>query len=171
MRLRPRSDAPVFSVLQDRDFRAIWYVGTLRELSRRMELLVLSWLILQATQSPLQLGLVLVFNNLPRPVLSFFTGFIADRFNRWRILMASQIINTLVAAVILALIVTDTIAAWHVYAAVFLQGATKSLEDPVPSHRHSGHRRRAPAGERPVPGHHQQHLRQDVGAVAGRHND
>ena len=130
MRLRPRSDAPVFSVLQDRDFRAIWYVGTLRELSRRMELLVLSWLILQATQSPLQLGLVLVFNNLPRPVLSFFTGFIADRFNRWRILMASQIINTLVAAVILALIVTDTIAAWHVYAAVFLQGATKSLEDP-----------------------------------------
>ena len=130
MRLRPRSDAPVFSVLQNRDFRAIWYVGTLRELSKRMELLVLGWLILQATQSPLQLGLVLVFNNLPRPALSFFTGFIADRFNRWRILMVSQVINTLVAATILILIFTDTIAAWHVYAAVFLQGATKSLEDP-----------------------------------------
>lgn len=130
MRLRSRSDAPVFSVLQDRDFRAIWYVGTLRELSRRMELLVLSWLILQATQSPLQLGLVLVFNNLPRPALSLFTGFIADRFDRWRILMASQLINTLVAATILYLIFTDTITAWHVYTAVFVQGATKSLEDP-----------------------------------------
>ena len=130
MNFRPGRDAPVFTVLQNRDFRAIWYVGTLRELSRRMELLVLSWLILQATQSPLQLGLVLVFNNLPRPVLSFFTGFIADRFNRWRILMASQVINTLVAAAILGLIVTDAIAAWHVYAAVFVQGATKALEDP-----------------------------------------
>ena len=130
MRLGPRRDAPVFSVLRDPQFRAIWYVGTLRELSRRMELLVLSWLILQATQSPFQLGLVLVFNNLPRPALSFFTGFIADRFNRWRILMASQVINTLVAATLLALIAADAIQAWHVYAAVFLQGATKSLEDP-----------------------------------------
>ena len=130
MRFRPRSDAPVFSVLQDRDFRAIWYVGTLRELSRRMELLVLGWLIFQATQSPFQLGLVLVFNNLARPVLSLYTGFIADRFNRWRILMASQVINTAVAATILGLIVTDSITAWHVYAAVFIQGATKSLEDP-----------------------------------------
>ncbi len=130
MRLGPRRDAPVFSVLRDPQFRAIWYVGTLRELSRRMELLVLSWLILQATQSPFQLGLVLVFNNLPRPALSFFTGFIADRFNRWRILMASQVINTLVAAALLALIAVDAIQSWHVYAAVFIQGATKSLEDP-----------------------------------------
>ena len=130
MRLGPRRDAPVFSVLRDPQFRALWYVGTLRELSRRMELLVLSWLILQATQSPLQLGLVLVFNNLPRPALSLFTGFIADRFNRWRILMVSQVINTLVAATLLVLIFNDAIQAWHVYAAVFLQGATKSLEDP-----------------------------------------
>ena len=130
MRFRPRADAPVFTILQDRDFRAIWYVGTLRELSRRMELLVLGWLILQSTGSPLQLGLVLVFNNLPRPVLSLFTGFIADRFDRWRILMLSQVINTAVAGVVLGLIVTDAIAAWHVYAAVFVQGATKSLEDP-----------------------------------------
>ena len=130
MRLGPRRDAPVLSVLRDPQFRAIWYVGTLRELSRRMELLVLSWLILQATQSPFQLGLVLVFNNLPRPALSFFTGFIADRFNRWRILMASQVINTLVAAALLALIASDAIQAWHVYAAVFIQGATKALEDP-----------------------------------------
>ena len=130
MRFRPRADAPVFTVLQDRDFRAIWYVGTLRELSRRMELLVLGWLILQSTGSPLQLGLVLVFNNLPRPVLSLFTGFVADRFNRWRILMLSQVINTAVAGVVLGLIVTDAIVAWHVYAAVFVQGATKSLEDP-----------------------------------------
>lgn len=129
MRLRG-GGAPVFAVLQDRDFRVIWYVGSLREISRRMELLVLSWLILQATQSPLQLGLVLVFNNLPRPFLSLFTGLVADRFNRWRILAAGQLINTAIAITLLALLATDAIAAWHVYVAVFMQGATKALEDP-----------------------------------------
>lgn len=129
MRLRG-GGAPVFAVLQDRDFRVIWYVGSLREISRRMELLVLSWLILQATQSPFQLGLVLVFNNLPRPFLSLFTGLVADRFNRWRILAAGQLINTAIAVTLLALLATDAIAAWHVYVAVFMQGATKALEDP-----------------------------------------
>ena len=130
MRFSGGGSIPVFSVLQDRDFRAIWYVGSLREISRRMELLVLSWLILQATQSPFQLGLVLVFNNLPRPALSLFTGFIADRFNRWRILFISQLINTAVSVAILLLIAFDAIEAWHVFVAVFLEGATKSLEDP-----------------------------------------
>ena len=38
-------------MLRDGNFRTIWYVGSLHELARRMELLVLSWLILQVTDS------------------------------------------------------------------------------------------------------------------------
>ncbi len=106
-------------------------MGSLNELCRRMELLVLSWLILQTTNSPFQLGLVLVFNHLPRPLFSPFAGVIADRINRRRILAAAQIINSATAAAILTLIVTEQIASWHVFLAVFLQGATKSLEDPA----------------------------------------
>ena len=117
MHLRRPSNIPALTVLQDRDFRAIWYVGGLHEISRRMELLVLSWLILQTTDSPFQLGLVLVFNNLPRPLISLFAGLIADRFSRLRILAVAQTTNTLVAAVILLLILNDTITSWHVFSA------------------------------------------------------
>jgi MFS family permease len=127
---RSRANAPVFTVLQDRDFRAIWYLGGLHEISRRMELLVLSWLILETTNSPFQLGLILVFNNLPRPLFSLFAGFVADRFSRQRILFAAQTLNTLVAAGILLLITYQQVASWHVFLAVFMQGLTKSLEDP-----------------------------------------
>ena len=78
MRYRGQSNVPAnipaLAVLQDRDFRAIWYAGGLHEVSRRMELLILSWLILQTTDSPFQLGLVLVFNNIPRPAFSLFSG-------------------------------------------------------------------------------------------------
>ena len=130
MQQAPRTRVPVFSVLEDRAFRAIWYAGSLHELSRRMELLILSWLILQTTNSPFQLGLVLVFNNLPRPVLSLFSGIIADRYSRLRILIASQTVNTLVAGAILVLIILDVVSTWHVFLAVVMQGVTKSLEDP-----------------------------------------
>jgi MFS family permease len=97
-----------------------------------MELLVLSWLILQLTDSYLQLGLILAFNNLARPLISMFTGYIADRFPRGKVLLIGQTINVLTAAILLSVIVYDIalIKAWHVFAAVFIQGLTKAIEDP-----------------------------------------
>ena len=120
------------SVLQNADFRLIWYVGSVGEFGRRMELLVLSWLILQLTDSYFQLGLVLAFNNLSRPMISMFTGYIADRFPRARVLIVGQALNVLTTVTLLAVIAYDfeLIKAWHVFAAVFLQGLTKAIEDP-----------------------------------------
>lgn len=114
-------------------FRTIWYVGSLGEFARRTELLVLSWLVLQLTDSYLQLGLVLVFNNLPRPVLSLFTGLIADRFDRRLVLLVAQSVNTLTAAAVLALLAVDmeSVLPWHVFAAISVQGGVRAIEDPA----------------------------------------
>ena len=120
------------TVLQNADFRILWYVGSVGEFGRRMELLVLSWLILQLTDSYFQLGLVLAFNNLSRPIISMFTGYIADRFPRGRVLIVGQVLNVLTTAILLAVIAHDfdLIKPWHVFAAVFVQGLTKAIEDP-----------------------------------------
>lgn len=122
----------MWTVLRNADFRTIWYVGSLSELGRRMELLVLSWLVLQLTDSYFLLGLVLAFNNLPRPIVSMFTGYIADRFPRVKVLLAAQTINVLTSSFLLAVIAydLDLIRPWHVFGAVFLQGLTKAIEDP-----------------------------------------
>ena len=105
--------------------------GILIEISRRLELLVLSIFVLQETNSPFQLVLVVVFLNLPRPMISLFTGAIADRFSRSRILMVSQNLNMLIATGILTLFVSGLIQPWHVFVAVALQGCSKSLEGPA----------------------------------------
>ena len=62
------------SVLQNADFRLIWYVGTLGEFGRRMELLVLSWLVRLVAVSCSQLGLVLVCKKPSRRLISVLTG-------------------------------------------------------------------------------------------------
>ena len=95
-----------------------------------MELMVLSWLVLQATDSAFQLGLVLVFNNVPRPVFSLFTGFIADRFSRHLMLIIGQSVNGLAAVTLLVLIITGGVEPWHVFLIAFIQGMTRTLEDP-----------------------------------------
>ena len=119
-------------MLADPAFRLVWYVGGVAEFSRRMELLVLSWLILQITDSYFQLGLVLFFNNAGRPVVSLFSGYIADRFSRKKVLLTGQAINVLTAAGLLSVMVVDfeIIESWHIFTAVFIQGITKTIEDP-----------------------------------------
>ena len=121
---------PTLVVLEDSNFRTVWYASTLVELSRRMDLLVLSLFILDTTESVFQLFLVAVFLHLPRPFLSLISGVMADRFNRKRIWLASQSLSSLSALAMLTLLAADLLQPWQVFAAASLQGTTKALEDP-----------------------------------------
>src|SRR5574341_312579 len=128
--VQPQRRAPVLSVFHEADFRTIWCVGGLSELARWMEQLVLSLLIWHVTHAPLPLALVLVFNNLPRPLCSPFAGLLADRLSRRRILIGAQTLNTCTALGVLGLLVLGRIQPWQVFVAVSLQGMVRSLEDP-----------------------------------------
>jgi MFS family permease len=98
--------------------------------ARWMEHLVLSLLIWHVTHSPLPLALVLVFNNLPRPLCSPFTGLLADRLNRRHILLGAQLLNTVTALGVLSVLMLERTQPWQIFLAVSLQGVVKSLEDP-----------------------------------------
>ena len=119
-------------MLQNSDFRILWYMGTLGEFCRSIEMFVFSWMILELTGSYIQLLLVLAFNNLPRLMISMWTGYIAERFPRARILLMAQTINVLTTTILLSVIAYnfDLIEPWQVFAVVFIQGVTKSIEDP-----------------------------------------
>ena len=95
-----------------------------------MELLVLILLLREITDSYFQLGLLAVFLNAPRPVLSLFSGVIADRLDRRRILIAAHACYFGIATVILVLLSANAIEPWHVFGVVFLQGLAKVLDDP-----------------------------------------
>jgi MFS family permease len=124
------SSIPALAVLQIRDFRILWAARWTHEVSRRMELLVLGYLILQLTDSPFQVGLIAVFLNAPRPVLALFAGVIADRLDRRRIMVGAQASYFGIAATLLVLLITGAIQPWHVFIAILLQGSGKVLDDP-----------------------------------------
>ena len=106
---------PALALLGERDFLILWISKSIHEMSRRMELLVLGYLILQLTGSAFHVGLVSVFLNGPRPVLSLFAGHIADRFNRRLILIVVHSAYLISAISILLTIVTGTIGHWFIF--------------------------------------------------------
>ena len=121
---------PAFDVLKNGDFRTLWTVKVVNEVSRRIELLTLGYLVLRMTDSPFQVGLIAVFLNLPRPFFSLFAGLVADRLDRRRVLIGVHAIYSVISTVLLLLIVMGAVEPWHVFIAVFLQGSAKALDDP-----------------------------------------
>lgn len=125
------SGIPVLVVLQNPDFRLLWAARWVHETSRRMELLVLGYLIYELTDSAFQVGLISTFLNGPRPPLSLVAGMLADRLDRWRILAGIHTFYLLVASALLTLLLLDLIHPWFVFFAILLQGTAKVLDDPT----------------------------------------
>ena len=128
MRIR---NVPVLVVLQDRNFQYLWSARWIHETSRRMELIVLGYLILELTGSAFAVGLISVFLNGPRPPLALVAGMLADRLDRWRILVGMHTCYLLIASFLLVLLVYQLVEPWHVYLAILLQGTAKVVDDPT----------------------------------------
>ena len=124
-------NVPALEVLQNRNFRFLWAARWVHEISRRMELIVLGYLIYHLTDSAFQVGLISVFLNGPRPPLSLVAGMLADRLDRWRILAGIHACYLVIAAGILALLIMDQVQPWHIFVAVLFQGTAKVLDDPT----------------------------------------
>jgi MFS family permease len=89
------------------------------------------WLIYDITQSPLSLGLLGVFQFAPMLLLVFVGGSIADMVDRRNLLILTQVGNLLLAVVLAALALTDSIAVWHIYVTTLVTAAVNSFEGPA----------------------------------------
>lgn len=118
------------SVLRYRDFRLLWTSTLLLFASQWTDVVAAGWLVLERTGSPFQVGL-LGACRFAGWALTPLTGVIADRVDRRRLLLLAQALYAAPAAVLLVLIVTETLQVWHVFTAVLLRGMAFSLDYPT----------------------------------------
>jgi len=89
------------------------------------------WLVLGLTNSPGLLGLVSAVQTAPTLFFSLFAGVLADRVDRRRLIVATQVAGGVLAAVLAILTTTATVAYWHVLVLAFLAGTAGSLATPA----------------------------------------
>ncbi len=92
----------MLDALRDRRFRLLWLAGLVASTARWMDLVVLGWLSLALTDSPLLVGVAAFCRAAPMMLLGPFAGVVADRFPRGRVMLTVQGANV---AVLLALAV------------------------------------------------------------------
>jgi len=86
------------------------------------------WLLLELTDSPLMVGLSPALGSVASMVVSPFGGVLVDRFDRRKVLIATQSIMALAALTLGILAVTNSIEIWHVFAASAAQRSTIGLQ-------------------------------------------
>ena len=89
---------------------------------------MLSWLVLEMTDSPLMVALVGASRMLPMLLLGLVAGSLADRFTKKRVMVASQVLNVVVTSSMTLLIFTDVIQLWHTFLASFLTGVVSTVD-------------------------------------------
>lgn len=96
-----------------------------------MQSVAQSWLIYRLTGSAVLLGLVSFSSQIPVFLLAPFGGAVADRYQRHRILVATQTAAMLLAFVLAALTLTNRVEEWHIFVLAALLGLVNAFDIPT----------------------------------------
>ena len=114
--------------LASRNFRLFFFGQAVSLIGTWMQLVAMRWLVYRLTKSELMLGVVGFVSDIPLFLLVPFAGVLADRLKRHRIMVVTQALSALQAAVLAVLVLTDQVAVWHVLVLGGLLGIVNAFD-------------------------------------------
>ena len=120
----------MFRALSHRNYRLFWMGAFLSNVGTWMQAVAQGWLVLQLTNSSFWLGLDAFMATSPGLVLTLIGGVFADRIDRRRLLLYTQVVAGLAALGLAALVATSVVNRWMVLGFSFVTGCCMSLASP-----------------------------------------
>ncbi|HEU5197683.1 MAG TPA: MFS transporter [Methylomirabilota bacterium] len=120
--------APQLALFRLRDFRSLFAAVVLNSVGMMGENVVLGWLTLELTNSPLMVGVALGMRMLPLFFVGVPAGALADRFPRHRLLLATGAAQAATAAVIGALTLQGRVTLTQILVLTFVAGTVRAVE-------------------------------------------
>ena len=117
--------------LRERDFRLYFTGQSVSFVGTWVQQVALSWIAYQLTGSAFVLGLVTFAGQIPRLLLSPLGGILADRFSHRKILVATQLIEMMVAALLAILSAGGNLSAEVLVGASLAVGIAVAFEMPA----------------------------------------
>ena len=114
-------------VLRNHQYRRYWVAGFATFTGFNMQMLIRGWMMYELTSSPLMVTMVTAAMMMPMLFLSLVGGALADRVNRKKITLISDV--TLLASFVALFLVSAAgiMAPWHIIAISVTNGITFSL--------------------------------------------
>lgn len=120
-----------FRALQHRNFQ-LFFGGQLISLTGTwMQTIAQSWLVYKLTGSSLQLGMVGFFGQFPVFFLAPLGGMLADRMDRRRLVVGTQVASMVLAFVLAGLTISHHIQVEHIFVLSALLGVVNAIDIPA----------------------------------------
>src|SRR5215203_1427590 len=120
----------MFRALSHRNYRLFWIGAFLSNVGTWMQAVAQGWLVLQLTNSPFWLGLDAFMATAPGFVLTLVGGVFADRIDRRRLLLYTQVVAGIAALGLAVLVATAVVNRWMVLGFSFVTGCCMALASP-----------------------------------------
>jgi MFS family permease len=117
--------------LRHRNFRLFFLGQFVSLIGTWMQAVAQSWLVYRMTGSAVLLGWVGFAGQIPVFLIAPFGGTLADRYDRRRIILATQTASMLLALVLAGLTLTARVRVWHVVVLAALLGIVNAFDIPT----------------------------------------
>lgn len=118
----------VFSPVRNRNLRLYWFGQIISLIGIWMQATAQSWVVWKLTGSTVDLGTVAMLGVLPFLLLAPFTGVVADRVDRRKLLIVTQVSAMLLAFILAYLVQTNTVQLWHIFVLASLLGIVNAFD-------------------------------------------
>ena len=120
-----------FAALRERNYRFYWIGLVFYVLGHRAEYVTFAWLVWEATHDALHLGYLGLAQGIPLVVFQLWGGVLADRVNRLRLLLATQVLTTLTLLAAFGLSAFALIRAEHLLVLAALSNTFRAFDEPT----------------------------------------
>ena len=120
-----------YLALRHRDYRRLWVTQLLSLIGTQMQVTALNWHVWLLTGSTLALGFVGLTRVVPIVALSLWGGVVADRYDRRRVMFATQTCMAIVAAALAVMTFTGRESIYLIYLLNAVAAAAISFDNPA----------------------------------------
>lgn len=121
----------MFRSLHIPNYRRYFIAQTISMTGTWLQAVAQIWLVLRITGSPVALGITSALQFTPMLLFGAWGGVIADRFDKRRILMITQVLAAVIALALGILTVTGIVTLWMVYVLTALWGVVIMIDNPT----------------------------------------
>ena len=120
-----------FRALRHRNFQLFFGGQLISLIGTWMQNIAQAWLVYRMTGSSLLLGSVGFASQIPVFLVAPIGGIVADRLNRQRVVIGTQLASMVLALILAALTLMHVIQVWHIFVLAALLGVVNAFDIPA----------------------------------------
>jgi MFS transporter, DHA3 family, macrolide efflux protein len=109
----------------------LWIGRLVSQIGDKFYAIALAWWVLQKTNSPIAMGLLMVASALPGLLIAPLAGALIDRWNRKPVIIIADIVRGVFVIAIVGLSVMNLLEVWHVFFVAVIISLGSSFYDPT----------------------------------------